>query len=885
MPQIEQLYCTHCTYGTSALHRNTGAVKDQVFEYSARAGSVEQMQSHDCFRSIESAMFFHLPGDAPAAEMLKLDGHSSRWRRLVYHPSIGGQQMLAHVCYRTRDTRDRPGSYFAHVLLSPSGNDSPLWRLTDCLKLWNSGAWRVADGADVNFTLDPLPDLAAFGAEHRAGIDDSLLLNFLTRPSNPYPPRPPSKPGIYDHGCIVSDRWWSRPPDDRRKLFTEMLRATLELDLDKQERLLIAAEPGVAALLFYGIARLLPARGLAERLSFSTFESHLDRPTTVLTAFDFYSPEMTDFYPDVYRTRGFVFNTYLSGRRSRPPLQFRKDESEYVKFVVRAFIDQGGAAMDAILDEMAAAGAATVEDLELLARTHGMAASILDPHFTYAPEPEQCSPMATAYLRQRLIADTAAVDDKRLAALATTRTFLPLLDLVGGNTLPTGSRNPVTRLLRSMPRDDQTRNGMLGLENLSSYHKARWLEAYVTSVKKLPRTWTNLWTPSALSPDGMIQKLVERLGPDLIEQVIPHVPPAKLGPFVALLAAAAAKDEGKTRLLETLVARLSADAFCEVLAGPQSRQFLQSFKPQDPVVAARLRKLLGGLLSQPQAFRIRLSALLAGRAWLSTREQAQLDVLVRLRDLITELAQAPEPKKSLLGGSTIDEWESFGERLKQVVEEALPETESIVRMGSPGQLESLKLISGSLLESIAAATFMVRVRRLLMPAVVQALPDDFKLCLFLSGDEARGWVAQYPPEDRLLAERLARMIEDLPEKPEGFEIRLAALDAARSQLSQEGRDCVKACKRLLETLLRLKQMRQKVDDPGDLRGQPVDDIAKDLAGLLGVAFNRKIHYDAKLQKIVNMQLLNNLGIFIIGDETLTGCRPLWPMIKYYMSSR
>ena len=100
---IQQLYCTHCTYGTSALHRHTGGIQDQVFEYSTRAGSVPQEQSHEVFQKIESLIYFHLPGDTPGSEWLKYNAGNTPWQRICCVPTLGA--------YVPRIRLDRDGAH------------------------------------------------------------------------------------------------------------------------------------------------------------------------------------------------------------------------------------------------------------------------------------------------------------------------------------------------------------------------------------------------------------------------------------------------------------------------------------------------------------------------------------------------------------------------------------------------------------------------------------------------------------------------------------------------------------------------------------------------------------------------------------------------------
>src|SRR4051794_27666158 len=100
------------------------------------------MKSHDSFRLVEPYMYFHLPGDTPAEDLLNETPRSAPCR-FVFLPSVNGLQMLSQIRYRQTDTRGRPGSYFAHVLFrEQKGNGTP-WSAADCLGLWGAAAWAI----------------------------------------------------------------------------------------------------------------------------------------------------------------------------------------------------------------------------------------------------------------------------------------------------------------------------------------------------------------------------------------------------------------------------------------------------------------------------------------------------------------------------------------------------------------------------------------------------------------------------------------------------------------------------------------------------------------------------------------------------------------------
>ena len=147
---IEQVYCTHCTYGTSALEQREGELADRVLGYSARAGSEDRNALRNDYRAIERFLYYYLPSDTPPEEKQRLDAATAP-RRLFFCPSMGRLQMVGQVAYRQYDTAGRLGSYFAHVLFADRSEG--IWSPLDCLRLWDA-PWVQEDSAEHPFGLD-----------------------------------------------------------------------------------------------------------------------------------------------------------------------------------------------------------------------------------------------------------------------------------------------------------------------------------------------------------------------------------------------------------------------------------------------------------------------------------------------------------------------------------------------------------------------------------------------------------------------------------------------------------------------------------------------------------------------------------------------------------
>jgi hypothetical protein len=338
MTAIHRLLCTHCTFGSSELESNSAENAGKVLGYSVRKSSLpdaERGQLRQVFRAVERLLSYGLPKDATAAHKETLSADTAP-RRLIFFPNLGGWQVAAQVSYRTFDTSQppRPGSYFADLIVAkapdPRSRDpEPAWSPCDVLQLWavghdrktvagsdwwissedelaaaeSDGPWKPLAPTSVAAVREPRPPL----------IDDAVAHRFLSSDGMAADP-------------LVPARWWAMPAERRRELVAHMLQATiLGPARGGRETVTIAAEPSVAAILFYIVCRLLPRR-IAAGVSFSTYEPAPERPLTGLVATTFLDEEApTADLPPELAQRGFACNTFQDvskyGRCQPPPEQ------------------------------------------------------------------------------------------------------------------------------------------------------------------------------------------------------------------------------------------------------------------------------------------------------------------------------------------------------------------------------------------------------------------------------------------------------------------------------------------------------------------------------------------------------------------------------------
>ena len=853
---ILQLYCTHCTYGTSALHRNAGAIREQVFEYSLRAGSVEQQRSHDLFRQIEPCLYFRLPQDTPAAEVRSLTADTCPWQRLVYFPSISGCRMLSQVCYRNTDTRGRPGSYFAHVLLSESP-DSDTWSAVDCLKLWGAPFWESADSDDHPFELPQFSELPKL-SDSESLINDQVLLTFLTTPPKGEfldEPEPSKK-------CIIPQRWRDISVDERRQLLVDLLRGLLELDWERQERLMIAVEPSVAALLFYGALRCLPRQGLARKVSFSTYESHADRPAATLVACTFFRPLVAELLPETYRAKSFVRNTY----QRHPPRPFRNPDARYAKWIVSKLIDDGPNAVDEIVADLDAAGAVTTAEWEQAVARHeecqALVAGNVVPELGKTLLPQAQSLYAGRVLA-RLLQHAPA---ERIQALAATPAYLPILDLVGAQPAFATAKKVTFSLLKALPKNDGIRNRLLKLPRLASAFKGLWLAEYFKKSGSLPAGLPALWEPNALKTGGPLAQALDRLDAAQAGLAAVSVPEQHLPRYVALVAESAARDPAKQGALVELLKKLEADAIGTLLAANQAI-ILRFFPPPQPQIARRLEQLLDVVLADASQFSMRLNALVAGQTYLPRTAIARIESLVEFRDAIKAIVHVPPGKKGMFGEAQNPEWDAASDRLLNIAERLFDDDPI------PPATKSTLAFFESVMKSFAGDQGTAAWQSLGRPLLVRQLQrmNDSQFVRLLSGAGAKYWLKQYPFEDRALApalvQRLQKLLDELADNTALVQVRVPVLSFVREYMPVELQARVTAWERTLACFVDLRNLQRKQPGKFDnliVLDQDVGGMTLKLAKALAKALNGQVYVDRK-NEIVNRHIIYDIGQELLGN--------------------
>lgn len=593
---VEQIYCTHCTYGTSALEQREGELAERVLGYSARAGSEERNSLRNDYRAIERFLYYYLPSDTPPEEKQRLDAAAAP-RRLFYCPSMGRLQMVGQVAYRQYDTAGRLGSYFAHVLFADRSQGA--WSPLDCLRLWDA-PFVQEDSPEHSFALPTLERLDSVWGGAQPVVGDDALLRFLQSSAGPED----------DGGRLIAPRWLTAPQDQRIDLLANTLEGLLALGSQRRENILLVIEPSVAALVFYGVARLLP-KLIAEGLSFSTYEPNAERLPVTLAATTFFDPFTVDVRSDLYRRRGLVINTFQDRvSESGPPA------GEYAHFMIEQLLAEGWAAVDHLLESFEQAGAKRPEDLELIVPAHRAVSRVLSE---MPPENDSWrkSEISARYLarevQHQLI--TAPSGWPQLKSVIGTPNHLAVLELVAVEGMSSDLQRPAQFLLKKFPAEKLP-------ELLASPFVARWakLEAIVAQVLAQGRLPGDCQLLSANGHAKGRAATGEPLLPDvlrLLPEAVLRGVSRSLGNgeraafFESLLMACrqpSPSSDHLPRLSLELLGELPDADFLDVLVRYRA-ELAKSFPPPQPTIATRLGRLLYQLPNQPKHFDHWLSVL------------------------------------------------------------------------------------------------------------------------------------------------------------------------------------------------------------------------------------------------------------------------------------
>jgi hypothetical protein len=590
------------------LERREGELAHRTLGYSVRAGSLDASELRKCYRQIERYVYYYLPRDTPGEEKLCRTAATAP-RRLVYLPG-DELQIAGQVCYRPTDSEGRPGSYFAHVLFRDAHYGGPAWSAVDCLRLWHAAGWVEEDTPRHAFRLPPLSTLDALLKGERPAIDDHVLWSFVATPAN----------GTFDDPRgVIPTRWRGQDPAVRRALLADALDSLLEIG--GAERLLLVVEPELAALVFYGMFRLLPRGSLCERASFSTFEPNPDRLCTTLAATTFHEPLSSELHPEAYRSGGVVINTFTQRRTER-----RRGPGLYASYVVARLAEHGWPAVDRMLAHMQACGAKDSTLLEPLAATDRLLPALLSSQAP-ADRSWRQRPKAVEYVRCQLVQDLSGMggDDVGLRSLAGTpaqRLILELVAAEGG-----ACRAAIEFLLQSLPPD--WAGEVVAYPSLSLSDKAGLLASYVAHRGDLPAGSEWIWDQADKMLGGhgkpaetLLVHVLAGLEPPGLERFYLVTASSRADIFLPCVLEMCRLRGGQWEPLTRLLARADDTALLS-LYHRRGAAFFSQYPDGEPAMAERLCHMSWTLTAHPMSFVPRLEMILAAQENLGDEGERQ----------------------------------------------------------------------------------------------------------------------------------------------------------------------------------------------------------------------------------------------------------------------
>jgi len=623
--EIHQIYCTHCTHGSSALERREGELAARMLGYSARAGSLEPAALRRAYRELERYIYYYLPRDTPADEKLTLTAATAP-RRLVFVPVGGGLQVLGQISYRPTDTEGRVGSYFAHVLFADPREGGLRCSAREALQLWHARGWVEEDGPQIPHGLPTLSAAGDLLDGRPPSINDRLVLEFLTVPAGA---------ALADPAQVVPPRWRNCPPDDRRRLLVDVLDAVLEA-LTLGRPLLAIVEPELAALLFYAVVRLLPP-GLSEAISFSTYEPNPERLCTVLAA-SVFAQRAGDLRPEAYRGPGVVLHTFLNRRSPRTA-----PAGQYAAAIVERLAGGGWDAVDAWLGRLRAADPRGPADLELLTTWERLVPRILAGS---APPPEAAalgSPMVRAYLTQALGDEVLAraADGTPWAGLAGSPWQVPVLELLAAAS-SAGVRPAVELLLERLSGAQLP--AVLAGNAIDPSDQLAVLTRVLTADKAFPAGCDGLWlgleAPPSPAAEPLLRAALRRLDNGLLLSLWYHVPPERAELLLLALIDLARSDPQRLDILSHVVSKVREDVLHRALSRRGARSFVD-YPAGETMLGQRLRRVLDRWARNATDFAAWIDLLLAGQKLLpDDRDRVRLATWDECRRLMREIERS-----------------------------------------------------------------------------------------------------------------------------------------------------------------------------------------------------------------------------------------------------
>jgi hypothetical protein len=604
-------------------------------------------------------------------------------RRLFFLPRVDGFQALGQACYRPAGVEGAADGCFAHVLLRrppepperagpptetlpaegdqddlreggedrdgalPDNGQSDLeqfreeapsdqapgeppsaageagpppargesdWSILDALKLWGAPGWVDRDSAAIAPRLAPLESLADLLGGHPPAIDDPVFLSFLKDSGG--------DPQFHDPAGIVPQRWRTMEPAVRRRWFAQLFCRFLHPEAAERQPLLVVAEPSVAALLFYGVGRLLPAGPLRDGISFSTFETDPERICGALVATWFCRPQASGTLEQA------AWPGLLADTLAELPAEEHQPTGQYAGCMIQLLCEQGWKAVDEELAALASQEVGKCGELEsFLAVRRGVTALLETGAFPN--EGWRSSAAAIRYLRRDLVRRVAVMEDptKGLQAVVGGPSHLAAIDLLTAKPTLPGTRKAVIHLLTQLP--PQKILGLLKLSGVADDDKVTVLGRYIHGNGDLPVGCEFLWDDFSAAGEGprrpgavLMGRVIAKLPTKDLKKLYRNVTRECAVGFVLNVLRLYKHKRLKIESLSAVVQAMDGVAVVEWLrtSGPE---LLRSYPTSEPVLGEKIAELLHTLPRHPQEFKQRLDLILAGQHLLPDQQHRE----------------------------------------------------------------------------------------------------------------------------------------------------------------------------------------------------------------------------------------------------------------------
>jgi hypothetical protein len=463
--------------------------------------------------------------------------------------------------------------------------------------------------------------------------------------------------------------------------------------------LLLVAEPELAALVFYGLLRLLPEGPPRDGVSFSTFEPNPDAICTTLAATVFHDPAANLSPPEALRVHAAVLNTFAAAAtaaarsdKSPPAAVAPPAGRPYARAIVTRLVQKDWPSVEIMLNDIRVCGAADAEALQQTATADRLLRTILEPEPSGAaaqpaPAPPvgegsyawRRAPLMARYMRQVLCRKLATADPavmlRSLSGSVSHGTLLELLAADAGE--HPEARKAIEFLLRTLPGELLAQ--VLRLDSIGGDDKLAAIARELSARGTLPADCAWLWDhwaggagPASAAAAPRLVDVLARLEATPLATFSRAVPPAHLAMFFGALKDAFGGQQPFWNRLTAVVATLEPAAVLQLYSKLGPAMFA-GYPAAEPALGGKLRRLLDGLHDQTAAFSGQLDLLLAGQDLLPEAADRQRALAwSQCRQAILDLGRLQAQRAGWRSRRPLAQIDAAGERMVEAARAAMP---------------------------------------------------------------------------------------------------------------------------------------------------------------------------------------------------------------------